>query len=502
MPVNSRSLYSSLQVRQLEREYAANTSTSTYALMEKAGQSLWQHVQQQYPKASNIVVCCGRGNNAGDGFVLARLAANAKLSVQVIIINKNFEYTGDAQRAYTSIIDLITTEPERKTYAINNADVIVDALLGTGFRSPLEPEFIELIHQINTAKAPTIAVDLPSGLNADSGAVNEVAVKAHTTVTFIGIKPGLVTAKGLDYCGVLRLETLEVDTVHTIPFAHWLSYDDYKNRLKKRELDSNKGDYGHLLAIGGDQGMSGAIKLASLAALRTGPGWLSMLTHPAHSSFLAFDQPEIMVKAFDEQIHDSAQNLLASLLKKSTSILLGPGLGQNDWSRKIFKQTITSNKRMVLDADALNLLAQNPVKKNCWILTPHPGEAASLLGCSTREIQNQRFEAAQEIARRYGGIVVLKGAGSIVFSKKDQNPRKLVCRGGNPGMATGGMGDLLAGIIAGLLTTGYELLTAAELGVLLHARAGDMSAEKEGTIGMLASDLIPFIRVLMNHPSV
>lgn len=258
--------------------------------------------------------------------------------------------------------------------------------------------------------------------------------------------------------------------------------------LPKRLRNSQKGDFGHVLVIGGDHGMAGAPRMAGEAAARVGAGLISIATHPEHIDIISSERPELMAHGV------KASKDLESLLKRATVIAIGPGLGQSTWSQQLFKKVLSTPQSKVVDADALNLLAKKSLHRDDWILTPHPGEAARLLKCSTAKIQKNRINAANDLQKKYGGVIVLKGAGTIVIGP-DQKPA--ICKAGNPGMASGGMGDVLTGVIAGLLAQGLTLKQAAELGVCLHATAGDLAA-KEGKRGLLALDLMPYLRNLVN----
>jgi NAD(P)H-hydrate epimerase len=234
--------------------------------------------------------------------------------------------------------------------------------------------------------------------------------------------------------------------------------------------------------------MSGAARICAEAGARTGAGLISIATHPEHANWLNIDRPELMVKA----IHSVDD--LTSPLAKASVISFGPGLGQNAWSETLFNTLINTDKPMVIDADALNLLSQHPHNKPNWILTPHPGEAARLLGTNSSEIEADRFQAVKQIQQKYGGVVVLKGAGTLICDGQTT----LVSTAGNPGMASGGMGDALTGIIGGLLAQKMSLFDAASLGVILHGMAADRAAKEHGERGLLALDLLPHLRHLLN----
>jgi len=267
-----------------------------------------------------------------------------------------------------------------------------------------------------------------------------------------------------------------------------IKFEDFKSLLIPRLRDAHKGLFGHTLIIGGNNGMGGAVCLAGVAALRVGAGLVSVATKKEHISAIISQCPEIMAHAVTK-----AKNLNA-LLRKATVLIVGVGLGQTYWSKQLLKQVLRSSQPKIMDADAINLLAQQPSISDKWILTPHPGEAARLLHCSLQAIQANRIHAVQELQYKYGGVVVLKGSGSLVCTENSLS----ICKAGNPGMASGGMGDVLSGIIGGLLAQQFTLRQAAELGVYLHATAGDLVAMQKGERGMIASDLMDFLSKLVN----
>ena len=272
------------------------------------------------------------------------------------------------------------------------------------------------------------------------------------------------------------------------PAASRINLGSENSLFMRRRRTAHKGHFGHVLVVGGDPGYAGAVRLAGEAAVRIGAGLVSVATRSQHAAAICMARPELMVHA----VETGAQ--LSSLLQRANCIAIGPGLGQSEWSSNLFARVMETRLPLVVDADALNLLAADPVRRDNWILTPHPGEAARMLGCRTADIQADRFAAVRNLQQRYGGIIVLKGSGTLIV---DERQELAVCDGGNPGMASGGMGDVLTGVIAGLVAQGYALPAAARLGVCVHAAAGDAAA-KEGERGLLAGDLMPWIRVLVN----
>ena len=374
----------------------------------------------------------------------------------------------------------------------------MDALLGIGLRDAPRAEFAAAIEQINQAALPVLALDIPSGLNADTGAVAGAAVAANLTLTFIATKRGLLTGRGAALTGELVLANLDVPatTYDAIaPSAERLVLDELVTLLEPRAADAHKGDFGHVMVIGGDTGYGGAALMAAEAAARTGAGKVSVATRPEHVAAILARRPEVMACGVV-----SGQEL-EPLLARPTLLVVGPGLGRSPWSEQMLQQAIKSGLPLVLDADALNILAEGRVvpaaalqQHSPWLLTPHPAEAARLLGITTAEVQADRFAAVRGLAERYGASVILKGAGSLVASVDGIVG---VVTDGNPGMASGGMGDVLSGIVGGLMAQRLSAHDAARLGAVAHACAADLAAEDMGQRGLLATDLIPYLGQLL-----
>jgi len=480
-------LYRAAQVRELDRIAIQERGIPGFELMSRAGHEVFLRLKKHWPDALSVAVFCGSGNNAGDGYVVARLALDAGLKVCVYAISNPEKLNGDALVAYRKYREahgaVVLFQSERTIIA----DVLVDALLGTGLDRPVTGFYAEAIQSINAHPAPVVAVDIPSGLNADTGNVMGCAIKAVCTVTFIGLKQGLFTGQAPEYCGEIYYAQLSVpDDVFT-------GFDAAATRvvkvpLPRRKRDTHKGHCGHVLIVGGELGYSGAALMAGEAALRVGSGLVSIATRAGHSGLLNLHRPELMCHG----VETSEQ--LSELLAKVDVVVVGPGLRQSDWAKSLFHAAISSGKPTVVDADGLNLLAAAPTAKPHWVLTPHPGEAARLLNCATAAIQNDRFAAALSLQANYGGVTVLKGAGTLIASEH----QLAVSNTGNPGMASGGMGDVLSGVIAGLLAQGLSLRDAAQQGVYIHGLAADLATEKCGERGLLASDLMPYIRQLVN----
>ena len=482
-------VYTAAQTRQLDHIAIHDAGILAYTLMSRAGQATFDHLRARWPDARSLCILCGAGNNGGDGYVITRLALQAGWQVTLISLADVSRLQGAAQQACQDF-SAAGGQVQAFTGEIPPAAVMVDALLGTGLDRTVEGAYATAIQQLNQQTAPVVAVDIPSGLHADTGQPCGCAVEATLTVTYIGLKAGLLTGKARDYCGTLHLATLDVpDSVYAqVPTnLHLLGQHTLREHLPPRRRCAHKGNTGHALLVGGAPGMSGAIRLAGEAALRAGSGLVSIATHPAHAPFLNLLRPELMVHAVDSPA------TLRPLLARMEAIGIGPGMAQTAWSRNLLTLIQNATQPKVLDADALNLLAQNRSQRDDWILTPHPGEAARLLACTTADVEQDRIAAASRLQREYAGVIVLKGAGTLVASANGV----AFCDAGNPGMASGGMGDALTGIITALLAQGLSLEAAATTGVWVHAHAADRAAAS-GERGLLASDLITHLREVIN----
>ena len=487
-----RPLYKAAQVRELDRRTIAG-GIDGFALMQRAASSAWHSFRSRWPQARSLTVMCGSGNNGGDGHVLAALAMQSGLKVQRITLKPLEELSGDAARAAQLATSAGVGCEEWHAGVELVGEVVIDALLGTGLTGDVEGRFRRAIEMINAAHRPVLAIDIPSGLVADTGAVTSLAVAAACTVTFIGDKVGLHTGDAPAYTGEIDFRPLGVkaQAYFDIPPAAWrlddsLLTDAFAPRLRT----SHKGDMGHVLVMGGAPGFGGAALLACQAAARMGAGKVSLATAPEHITASLVRCPEVMAYG----IRGGAE--AAELPATADVIVVGPGLGQAAWGQAVLQSALQSDTPLIVDADGLNLLARQwpDVRRDNWILTPHPGEAARLLGCSVADIQSDRPAAAQALQRARGGVVVLKGAGSLIAGPSGL----VVCPYGNPGMASGGMGDVLSGMLGALLAQRGDVEFSAWLATMVHALAADKAAEQEGERGLLASDLAFYARKLIN----
>jgi hydroxyethylthiazole kinase-like uncharacterized protein yjeF len=486
-------LYRAAQVAAMDRHAIATLPITGFELMTRAAQAAFSVVRERWPELRTLSVVCGPGNNGGDGYLLALLAFEQGLDVRVYPGGYADQLRGDALQAYRRYVDTGGAVLDFIPEGFEGAEVLVDALFGSGLNRDIEGHDAVIIQAINRFRGKVFALDIPSGLNAGTGTIRGVAVKADVTLTFVAAKQGLFTAEGPELCGDIFLDDLDLPSsiaASQTVSAELLPYPPPKPFSGPRGRNAHKGHFGHVLVVGGSPGYAGAARMAAEAAARVGAGLVSVATHPDHASVLGLERPELMCHA----VADAAE--LHDLMQAATVIAIGPGLGQSAWAVELFQAVIGSERPLVVDADALNLLAQAPLYSERWVLTPHPGEAARLLATDSRNVQQDRFTAIEQLQQRYGGVAVLKGAGSLV---QGEGVCAAICTGGNPGMSSGGMGDVLSGVIAGLLAQQLEPLEAARAGVCLHGYAGDCAAAESGERGLLASDLFVHLRAGVNR---
>jgi hydroxyethylthiazole kinase-like uncharacterized protein yjeF len=492
----SHRVYTPTQVRELDRIAIEEQGIPGYELMARAGLACFDAAHQRFPKAKRWLVLCGSGNNAGDGYVIARLAHQNGVEVRLIALADPEALVGDAAEAwqdYHSGGGEYVRWDEAPDFG--GIDLIVDALLGTGLERPLKGAYLEVVQAVNESGLPVVAVDMATGLNGASGAAMGDAVYADLTVTFVGLKQGLFLGAGPERTGELvyaDLAIAPIDEEQMSPTLEIFSREDFAAMFPPRERTAHKGDNGHVLVIGGNSGMGGAVRLAGEAALRGGAGLVSVATRPENVTAVTAGRPELMVRGIE------TGNDLDELLDRADVIALGPGLGSDDWAQHVYARALASAVPLIMDADALNLLAMQPVRRGDWILTPHPGEAARLLRADTSAIQADRPGAVQALVNKYGGAVVLKGNGTLVTSNELDCP--WLIQAGNPGMATAGMGDVLTGLTAALLAQSDASVGLADIAAAAawaHATAGDQAAT-QGERRLIATDLLLELRTCLN----
>lgn len=486
-------LFTAKESRSLDRLAIAQSKQPSARLMQRAGQSLFATIQRCFPDIKSISLYCGKGNNAGDGYVLAGIAANHNYQVEVLSAQSD-RLSGDAAIARAWCLEQEVDEVNAAQHA-PAGDLIVDALFGVGIRGQPDAPYAAAIEAINAADKPVLAVDLPSGLDASTGTAAGAVVRADITLTFIGAKRGLVTGNGPDCVGELYFDALETPAAvyaQGPAGVAWLRWHDLLP-IASRLRTSHKGMFGHGLLIGGAAGLGGAALLAAQAALRSGVGLLSLVTDQENLSPMLARQPEAMVQACTNPAS------LAPLFERATVVACGPGLGKGVWAEQMLEAVLASEQPLILDADALNLLAEkhSPLARQApTIITPHPVEAARLLHISVKDIEKNRYHSTGALARLLNAWVVLKGAGSVLAAP--DGSLLGVCGHGNPGMATGGMGDVLTGLILGLWCQLKDPRRTLEMAVCAHSLAADGLA-LEGEAGMLASDMPNAIRNTLNN---
>jgi NAD(P)H-hydrate epimerase len=485
-------LYSTAQVRALDAYAIETLGIPGYTLMKRAGEAALRYLRTRFPVAHRIVIVCGSGNNGGDGYVLARFAQAAGLTVTALAATSPAALRADARKAYD---DLSASGGQVLPYArerLQEGEVIVDALLGTGLHGSAREELARVIRDINGSGRPVLAVDVPSGLDSDTGVPLGETVRADCTVTFVGLKTGLFIGDGPEFAGTVFFDDLEIlpaEAGAPRPRIERILDSAIQQALPRRARSSHKGNFGRVLIVGGGVGMPGAVRLAGEACLRVGAGLVTVAVAPENVAAISSGRPELICLPLTDV------EALREPADRADVIAIGPGLGRTPWARAALEVVLRAGKSLVVDADALNIIAESrePARAD-WIMTPHPGEAARLLGAHTDDVQLDRLTALDRLVGRYHGTVVLKGAGTLVGAP-DRMPA--LCERGNPGMATAGMGDVLTGTIAGILAQCRDTWLAARVGVLVHAMAGDAAA-RMGERGLLAGDVARELRNCVN----
>ena len=488
-------IYLTTEIRKIE-QLAAGMSSPT-GLMEKAGLAAAEVVRDKLltSEKNKVLVLAGPGNNGGDAFVVARHLQKWWFKVTLVFIGVPAKLSGDAKNSMDAWIaaggEILSEIPIK-----NNWNAIVDGLFGIGLSRDLEGPYCELVNVINHMNLPVLALDIPSGLNSDNGRICGSAIYANITVTFIGLKPGLLTHQGTEYCGEIILRNLDIDTSALIKPQSWILDLTYIHKLlpPPRPANNHKGMFGSVGIIGGSVGMTGAALLAGTAALKLGSGrvYLGLITDSA----LEVDpvQPELMFRSPHELFKLGHLNCL----------VIGPGLGMSADAYFWLDCALKSTQSLVLDADALNLISAYPKLANTLInrkahtvLTPHAAEAARILGISSTDVQNNRVETIKNLVEHFNCYAVLKGAGSICMLP---DGKYYINTSGNPGLSSAGTGDVLSGIIGALLAQGLIVENALLLAVYLHGAAADELLEQiGGPVGITASEITDSARGLLNQ---
>ncbi len=500
------------QMREMDRKTIEEYKIPGELLMESAGRGVFFYIEQNFPFLEDVVIFCGKGNNGGDGFVVARYLANRQIYVSVYLLGKKQELKGDAQLNCQRFLnyardmgELIEVENEEELESawerVSQTNLIIDAIFGTGLNSPVRGLAKRAIEIINEASeefgVPVISVDIPSGVDASNGQVLGEAVWADATVTFGLAKVGHYTFPGASRVGELELVDICIPFEVMESARTWLVDQELAfSLLRARRPDAHKGEAGHTLIFAGSVGKTGAGAMAGESALRTGAGLVTLAVPSSLNPILEEKLTEVMTEPVPETSEQTFGKVSVERAKKLMEdkevIAIGPGIGQNKDVDEFFREILLSAKvPVVIDADGLNSLARQmellEKTQAPLILTPHPGEMSRLTGLSTKEIQSERLKIAREYAQKWGVILVLKGARTVIASPEGEAFLNL---SGNPGMASAGMGDVLTGIIAGLVSQGYSPLEASVLGVYIHGKAGDLAYQELGGVGIIAGDLI------------
>ncbi|HLV78232.1 MAG TPA: NAD(P)H-hydrate dehydratase [Marinobacter sp.] len=495
-------LYSADSVRAMDCYLIDQQKTEGFELMQSAARGAFRQLLRHWPAPVSVVVLCGAGNNGGDGYLIARNALRHGFVVECVAVAPVGQLSGDAARAFgaaraegvpVQALEEFTGDVLEQKLA--GAGVVVDAMLGTGTSgAPREP-FAEVIRSLNRSGAPVLAVDLPSGLNATTGAAPGDVVRATVTVTFIGAKAGLYTGAGVGVAGQVVFDSLgteaQLEGHPETPLARLQRWQTCSHWFRPRPLNAHKGHFGHVLVVGGDRGFGGAGIMAAEAAARAGAGLVSLATRPEHVTAALARCPHVMTHGL---IHGSE---LPPLIDQADVIVCGPGMGRLAWGQQMLQQVLDSGKPRVLDADALNIMAARAAfTARDQVLTPHPGEAARLLGCSVAEVEADRLAAASAIRKLWGGTVLLKGAGTVITG--DDGELRVIA-GGNPGLATGGMGDVLSGIIGAFIAQLPDHIGATIAAAAAQLAAADHAAAQTGYQALVPDDLIAALPAILKQ---
>jgi NAD(P)H-hydrate epimerase len=470
-------LYTPETVYGLDRAAVVTDGYSEVELMQRAGEGVWQAMTSRWPGLTRITVFAGSGNNGGDAFVVALCARRQNVAVQLLVQGDLSRQSPTASH-FRELWEQGGGDFETWQGQVLDGDVIVDGLLGIGLQRELDSHWQELVERINQCPQPRVAIDIPSGLNGLSGNPQPVAVEAQLTVTFIGAKTGQFLADGPDYCGELLFDDLGVSTQVRAGAPAALEVIESCRLPAPRKLNSHKNHYGNLLIVGGDQGMSGAVALAGLAALRSGAGLVTALVHPECRANLACF-PEIMVLGWDA---------LEAKLAGASVVVVGPGMGRGAAAQDCLRILAGARQPMVIDASALESGFLHSLSTGQRVITPHPGEAAALLETGSSEIQANRLDACKRLVDTFSATTVLKGSGTLVAQPGESPTAINTC--GHPGMASAGMGDVLSGIIAALMGQGLGPFDAARTAVHVHALGAERYCADRDQIGLIASDVI------------
>ncbi len=491
------------EMREIDRLSSERYGVPSLTLMENAGTAVAEFVAEEYPQAKRIAVICGKGNNGGDGFVAARKLREAGREVKVVLLASSAELRGDAATMFSRLpvkaVEIKTPADLQNAQQEFEADLLVDAILGTGFRPPVSGLYADAIALMNTNSAPVVAVDIPSGADADSKEQSGLVARAHAIVTFTAPRPAHVFGQLTSGPTIIAPIGSPNEAIVSSRQLNLIAAADISSLLAPRPRDSNKGMYGHVLVLGGSSGKSGAAAMAGMSVLRSGAGLATVATAKSVLPTVASFHPELMTEALAETETGSialeafTSGKLDELADKKTVLAIGPGISRHLQTSELVRKAVAKYKTsIVLDADGLNAFEGRSAELNgkgrTIVITPHPGEMARLAGCSTADVQKDRLNIARNFAREHDLIVVLKGDRTLIAEPGDE---VWVNTTGNPGMATGGTGDILTGMVAGFLAQNPSRpLQAVITAVHLHGLAGDVACESMGEQSLIATDLL------------
>lgn len=520
------------EMREMDQEAGRRYGIPGIVLMENAGLSVMRHILERFwehhPSGRRVLILAGPGNNGGDGLVVGRHLYNRGAEVEILLTAAPDSYSGDAA-VNLKIISAMgvpcrvfdANDHDRLAGALSRADLVVDALFGTGFRGLPQEPLASLIGMVNASGKPVLAVDLPSGMEADTGIVAGACIVATHTVTLGLPKLGLYLDPGVGYAGEVVVGDISFPPELTGGSGRPPGAETYYlidealvvGLIPRRRRTDHKGSYGHVAAIGGTRGYTGAIALAGSAALRSGAGLATVIVPASLYQVLAVKLTEVMTRPAPEStagggFSHTAYSALSEYLGRVTVLAVGPGLGQEPETEIFLRELLRGNSLpVVIDADALNFLARDrgllndpgmAARRKRWVLTPHPGEMARLLGTSIEDVQADRVGVARKAAQTWGVTLVLKGSHTVIA---DPDGQVMINTTGNPGLATGGTGDVLTGLIAGLLAQGLTPVQAAAAGVYAHGWAADRIGVARGMPGLIAGDLLDELPLVLKDLS-
>ena len=498
----------SQQMREIDRKAIEENNLSGRILMENAGFRIFQSLKNIYPdlRLKKIIIFSGSGNNGGDGFVVARHLYDYGVKVKVFLLAPFNKIKGEAEENLNILnkmgVELIETETvklEEIQRTVRNSDLIIDAILGTGLQGKVTGLKAKIIDSINIIKKEVVAIDVPSGLDADTGKIEGPCIKAAHTITLALPKIGLLIFPGASYAGKVMVEDIGIPSYllkNKIIKTNMITQEIVKSLLPLRATYSHKGSFGKVLILAGSVGMTGAAYLASKAAMRSGTGIVVLGIPRSLNQIMEIKLTEVITLPLAETVKQSlgeeAEETILKLMKNFSVLGIGPGISRQAETQGLVRKIIKkSNIPLVVDADAIYALSEDPAilkkTKVPLVITPHPGEMAQLIKKDVNYILNNQIDISREIAQKYGIVVVLKGARTIIANQEGE---VYINVGDNSGMATGGSGDVLTGIICSLIAQGTDNFSAAIIGVYIHSIAGSLARDIKGERGMIAGDIL------------